>query len=139
MEQKSDYIWSRSQGTYEAEVRAHMKQKSGHIWSRSETDFRYEQGNILCFFALASRQRTVIKGEILCQINTGSTKRRARPGFEPGTSRTRSENHTPRPTSQCYRKHIQTIFFNHQQYIDHLYNECRNCFTVIIDHSKTVP
>ena len=25
---------------------------------------------------------------------------RARPGFEPGTSRTRSENHTPRPTSQ---------------------------------------
>ena len=24
----------------------------------------------------------------------------ARPGFEPGTSRTRSENHTPRPTSQ---------------------------------------
>ena len=25
---------------------------------------------------------------------------RARPGFEPGTSRTRSANHTPRPTSR---------------------------------------
>ncbi len=26
----------------------------------------------------------------------------ARPGFEPGTSRTRSENHTPRPTSHVF-------------------------------------
>src|SRR4029434_11351957 len=30
---------------------------------------------------------------------TSFTEQRARQGFEPGTSRTQSENHTPRPTS----------------------------------------
>ena len=35
-------------------------------------------------------------------VKKNSIKQWARPGFEPGTSRTLSENHTPRPTSQWY-------------------------------------
>ena len=40
---------------------------------------------------------------MLCILEENSKSDRARPGFEPGTSRTLSENHTPRPTSQLVK------------------------------------
>ena len=44
-----------------------------------------------CIFIASSRQRKNVE-----------KNRWARPGFEPGTTRTLSEYHTPRPTSQRY-------------------------------------
>ena len=43
------------------------------------------------------KRRAIMSQSLLLSIKP---KARARPGFEPGTSRTLSENHTPRPTSQ---------------------------------------
>ena len=48
---------------------------------------------------LARGTKCFIEQYVTC---TFGKKRWARPGFEPGTSRTLSENHTPRPTSQLY-------------------------------------
>ena len=39
---------------------------------------------------------------MLLRQHYGRAVGRARPGFEPGTSRTLSENHTPRPTSPVF-------------------------------------
>ena len=46
---------------------------------------------------LGTWRSSQISGEELFSCKNGN--KRARPGFEPGTSRTLSENHTPRPTS----------------------------------------
>src|SRR4029434_2059490 len=44
---------------------------------------------------------------------TSFTEQRARRGFEPGTSRTQSENHTPRPTTHpgtLFNAFLQQVF-----------------------------
>ena len=46
------------------------------------------------------------KMNIICNLRKLNKKIRASPGVEPGTSRTLSENHAPRPTGQ-----LQTIVF----------------------------
>ena len=42
----------------------------------------------------------------MTKIFVRKEKGRARPGFEPGTTRTLSEYHTPRPTSQLSGGHF---------------------------------
>ena len=45
----------------------------------------------------------------ICSFLFFKPKDWARPGFEPGTSRTQSENHTPRPTSHECNKFVAVL------------------------------
>ena len=70
------------------------------IWTRI-AGFRVQSANHYTMGPACVWMRQVCCFNPLTLKNFLSEKRRARPGFEPGTSRTLSENHTPRPTSQA--------------------------------------
>ena len=62
----------------------------------------------------------------------GLTKTWAWPGFEPGTSRTRSANHTPRPSSHLYYIQCHTKSYKSHNFIVRLKMRTGKIFNLLI-------
>ena len=92
------------------------------IWQQHKILKKENSHNISRRNSIVSKfgQINKIKAEKLQLYKT--ERRRARPGFEPGTSRTLSENHTPRPTS---RRQTLNPFLKQQFRVNFFREKCK--------------
>ena len=97
-----------------------------HITPVSRTICRISYIKIKIFF-LPSQTFLVGKQNV-----QGLTKTWAWPGFEPGTSRTRSANHTPRPSSHLYYIQCHTKSYKSHNFIVRLKMRTGKIFNLLI-------